>query len=186
MLFCERAWLLFPFYPCPINCFILKKSALCRVGFNDIVYNNKHLLLIWHCSVQITSYLLGYFRIPMWSVKTSAWSVSGLKEIHQFWRSFRHAAKQNIFFLIGFKKKFSLFCIFQYFFINLPMLTMSETLSADAGYVPCGCPPKQKPAEGGMSCSWGAAWLWEHIYDEGVYLTLCSWHSEIWKISIIV
>ena len=29
------------------------------------------------------------------------------------------------------------------------MLTMSETLSADAGYVPCGCPPMQKPAEGG-------------------------------------
>ena len=24
--------------------------------------------------------LLGYFRIPMWSVKTSMWSVSGLKE----------------------------------------------------------------------------------------------------------
>ena len=41
------------------------------------------------------------------------------------------------------------------------MLTMSETLSADAGRgrplnaecVPCGRPPKQKPAEGGMSCS---------------------------------
>ena len=51
MLFCERPWLLFPFYPCPINCFILKKSALCRVGFNDIVYKNNHLLLIWRYSV---------------------------------------------------------------------------------------------------------------------------------------
>ena len=57
---------------------------------------------------------------------------------------------------------------FQYFFINLPMLTTSETLSADAGCgrmpnagcIPCGRPPMQKPAEGGMSCSWGAAWLW--------------------------
>ena len=29
------------------------------------------------------------------------------------------------------------------------MLTTSETLSADAGCVPCGRPPKQKPAEGG-------------------------------------
>ena len=34
----------------------------------------------------------------MWSVKTSAWSVSGLKEIHRFERALRHAAKQNIFF----------------------------------------------------------------------------------------
>ena len=97
----------------------------------------------------------------MWSVKTSMWSVSGLKKIHRFERSFRHAAKQNIFFLIGFKKTFSLFCIFQYFFINLPMLTTSETLSADAGCgrmpnaecVPCGRPPKQKPVAGGKGCS---------------------------------
>ena len=97
----------------------------------------------------------------MWPVKTSMRFVSGLMEIHRFWRSFRHAAKQNIFFLIGFKKTFSLFCIFQYFFINLPMLTMSETLSADAGCgrpsnagcVPCGRPLMQKPAEGGKSCS---------------------------------
>lgn len=93
-------WLLFPFYPCPINCFILKKSALFRVGFNDIVYKNKHLLLIWHYSVQITSYLLGYFRISMWSVKTSAWSVSGLRGIHRFERALRHEAKRNFFFLI--------------------------------------------------------------------------------------
>lgn len=32
----------------------------------------------------------------MWSVKTSMWSVSGLKEIHRFERALRHAAKQNI------------------------------------------------------------------------------------------
>lgn len=29
------------------------------------------------------------------------------------------------------------------------MLTMSETLSADAECVPCGRPPKQKPVAGG-------------------------------------
>ena len=81
----------------------------------------------------------------MWSVKTSAWSVSDLKEIHRFERSFRHAAKQNIFFLIGFKKTFSLFCIFQYFFINLPMLTTSETLSADAGCGPRDLPQCRSP-----------------------------------------
>lgn len=34
----------------------------------------------------ITYCLLGYFRISMWPVKTSAWSVSGLKEIHRFER----------------------------------------------------------------------------------------------------
>lgn len=34
----------------------------------------------------ITYCLLGYFRIPMKSVKTSAWSESGLKEIHRFER----------------------------------------------------------------------------------------------------
>ena len=85
----------------------------------------------------------------MWSVKTSMWSVSGLRKNHRFERALRHAAKQHIFFLIGFKKTFLFILLFQYFFINLPMLTMSETLSADAGYVPCGCPPMQKPAEGG-------------------------------------
>ena len=149
MLFCERAWLLFPFYPCPINCFILKKSALCRVGFNDIVYKNKHLLLIWHYSVQITSYLLGYFRISMWSVKTSAWSVSGLRGIHRFERALRYAAKQNIFFSHWLQKNFLIILYFQHFFINLPMLTTSETLLADAWCVPCGRPPMQKPVPGG-------------------------------------
>ena len=48
----------------------------------------------------------------MWSVKVSAWSVSGLMKIHRFERALRHAAKQKIFFLIDFKKPFSLFCIF--------------------------------------------------------------------------
>ena len=93
----------------------------------------------------------------MWSVKTSMWSVSGLRKNHRFERALRHAAKQHIFFLIGFKKTFLFILLFQYFFITLPMLTMSETLSADAGRgrplnaecVPCGRPPKQKPAEGG-------------------------------------
>lgn len=47
------------------------------------------------------------------------------------------------------QKSFLIILHFQYFFINLPMLTTSETLSADAGCVLCGSPPKQKPAEGG-------------------------------------
>ena len=41
----------------------------------------------------------------MWSVKTSAWSVSGLREIHRFERALRHAAKQNILFSL-FSKNF--------------------------------------------------------------------------------
>ena len=94
----------------------------------------------------------------MRSIKTSVWSVSGLRENHRFERALRHAAKQHIFFLIGFKKTFLFILLFQYFFINLPMLTMSETLSADAGYVPWGRPPMQKPVAGGdellmRSCS---------------------------------
>ena len=92
----------------------------------------------------------------MWSVKTSAWSVSGLREIHRFERALRHAAKQNIFFFSLPSKTFLIILHFQYFFINSPMLTMSETLSVDAGCgrppnvgcVPCGRPPMQKPAEG--------------------------------------
>ena len=59
--------------------------------------------------------LLGYFRIPMWSVKISMWFVSGLMEIHRFWRSFRHAAKQNIFFSLASKN----FLIILYFSIFL-------------------------------------------------------------------
>ena len=47
------------------------------------------------------------------------------------------------------QKSFLIILHFQYFFINLPMLTTSETLSADAGCVPCGRTPKRKPAEGG-------------------------------------
>ncbi len=47
----------------------------------------------------------------MWPVKTSAWSVSGLKEIHRFERDWdTHQSKT--FFLIGFKKTVSLFCFF--------------------------------------------------------------------------
>ena len=149
MLFCERAWLLFPFYPCPINCFILKKSALFRVGSILIVYKNRNLVSILQYKVQITFCLLEYFRISMWSVKTSMWSVSGLRKIYRFERALRHAAKQNIFFSHWLQNPFLLILHFQYFFINLPMLTMSEILSADAGYVPCGCPPMQKPAECG-------------------------------------
>ena len=41
----------------------------------------------------------------MWPVKTSVWSVSGLREIHRFERALRHAAKQNILFS-SFSKNF--------------------------------------------------------------------------------
>lgn len=41
----------------------------------------------------------------MWPVKTSVWSVSGLREIHRFERALRHAAKQNILFSL-FSKNF--------------------------------------------------------------------------------
>ena len=128
-----------------------KKSALIRVGSILIVHKNRHLVSILQYNAITTYCLLGYFRIPMWSAKASVWSVSGLKEIHRFERVLRHAAKQNIFFSLA-SKNFLITLHFQYFFINLPMLTMSETLSADAGYAPCGCPPKQKPVAGGMSC----------------------------------
>ena len=99
----------------------------------------------------------------MWFVKTSMWSVSGLRKNHRFERALRHAAKQHIFFLIGFKKTFLFILLFQYFFINLPMLTTSETLSADAG---CGRPPNAEVRSG-----WGRATheerldSGEHIYD---------------------
>ena len=96
----------------------------------------------------------------MWSVKTSMWSVSGLRKNHRFERALRHAAKNN-FFSHWLQKTFLIILHFQYFFINLPMLTTSETLSADAGCgrmpnaecVPCGRPPKQKPVAGGKGCS---------------------------------
>ena len=132
----------------------------------------------------ITCCLLGYFKIPMWSLKTSMWSVSGLREIHRFERALRHAAKQNIFFSHWLQKTFLIILHFQYFFINLPMLTTSEILSADAGYVPCGCPPMQKSAEGGKSCSWGAAWLWgtyiwwRRLLD-ALFLTLWNFATSI-------
>ena len=91
-------WLLFSFYPCPINCFILKKSALFRVGSILIIYKNRNLVSILQYKVQITFCLLEYFRISMWSVKTSMWSVSGLRKNHRFERALRHATKQNILF----------------------------------------------------------------------------------------
>ena len=84
----------------------------------------------------------------MWSVKTSMWSVSGLRKNHRFERALRHAAKQNIF-SHWLQKNFLIILHFQYFFINLPMLTTSETLSADAGCGTCARLPMQKPAEGG-------------------------------------
>ena len=110
----------------------------------------------------------------MRSVKTSMWSVSGLRKNHRFERALRHAAKQNIFFSLASKKTFLFILLFQYFFINLPMLTMSETLSADAGCgsplnaecVPCGRPPIAEARSG-----WGRATheerldCGEHIYD---------------------
>ena len=52
----------------------------------------------------ITYCLLGYFRISMWPVKTSAWSVSGLKEIHRFERIETRIKVKHFFYTI-FKKK---------------------------------------------------------------------------------
>ena len=60
----------------------------------------------------ITYCLLGYFRISMWSVKTSMWSVSGLRKIYRFERALRHAAKQNIFFSLASKKLSHYFVFF--------------------------------------------------------------------------
>ncbi len=51
----------------------------------------------------------------MWSVKTSAWSVSGLKEIHRFERALRLAAKQNIFFFSLTSKNLSRYFAFSIF-----------------------------------------------------------------------
>ena len=59
------------------------------------------------------------------------------------------------------------------------MLTTFETLSADAGCVPCGCPPMQKPAEGGEQLLMRSGSTVGTIYGLGVYLTLCSRHFEI-------
>ena len=54
------------------------------------------------------------------------WSVSGLMGIHRFERVLRHAAKQNIFFFSLTSKNFLIILHFQYFFINLQLLTASE------------------------------------------------------------
>ena len=56
------------------------------VGSILIVHKNRNLVPILQYNAMITYCLLGYFRISMWPVKTSAWSVSGLKEIHRFER----------------------------------------------------------------------------------------------------
>lgn len=90
-----------------INCISeTKKSALFRVGSILIAHKNRNLVSILQYNAIITYCLLEYFRISMWSVKTSAWSVSGLREIHRFERALRHAAKQNILFS-SFSKKLS-------------------------------------------------------------------------------
>ena len=102
-------------------------------------------------------------------------------EIHRFERSLRHAAKQNIF-SHWLQKTFLIILHFQYFFINLPTLTTSETLSADAGCdsppnaecVPFGRPPKQKPVAGGGKLLMRSGSTVGTIYGLGVYLTLCS------------
>jgi len=57
--------------------------------------------------------------------------------------------QSKISFSHHFQKNFLIILLFQYFFINLPMLTASETLSADTGCEPWGSTNMQKPAEGG-------------------------------------
>jgi len=137
----------------------VKQKSLLLLGstlFLSFV-NDKNRVSILQYNAIIAYCLLGYFRIP-------TWSVSGLKEIHRFEGALRHAAKQNFFFLIIFKKTFSLFLHFQYFFIILPMLTTSETLLADAECVPCGRTPKQKPVAGGEELLMRSGSTVENIY----------------------
>ncbi len=50
------------------------------VGSVLIVHKNNDLLSILQYEAIVAFRLLEYFRISMWSVKTSVWSVSGLRE----------------------------------------------------------------------------------------------------------
>ena len=63
------------------------------------------------------------------------------------------------------------------------MLTMSETLSADAGCVPCGRPPMQKPAEGGEELLMRSGLtvgnhLWIRRLLDALFLTLGNFARE--------
>ena len=57
----------------------------------------------------------------MWFVKTSMWSVSGLRKNHRFERALRHAAKQHIFFSLASKSlsPYFSFSIFLHKFANV-------------------------------------------------------------------
>ena len=106
-----------------INCISeTKKPALFRVGSILIVHKNRNLVSILQYNAIITYCLLGYFRIPMWSVKTSMWPVSGLREILRFERALRYAAKYNTFFFSLTSKNLShyfAFSIFLHKFANV-------------------------------------------------------------------
>ena len=84
------------------------------------------------------------------------------------------------------KKNFLKFCLFS---INLCKFALVNHVRSHRGRKqtqPTACMTMQKPAEGGMSCSWGAAWRWGTIYGLGVYLTLCSWRLETSQTFIVV
>ena len=57
----------------------------------------------------------------MRSVKTSMWSVSGLRKIYRFERALRHAAKQHIFFSLASKSlsPYFAFSLFLHKFANV-------------------------------------------------------------------
>ena len=76
---------------------------------------NSNLVSILQYNAIITYCLLGYFRISMWSVKTSVRSVSGLKEIYRFERTLRHTAKYNTSFFSLSSKNLSHYFAFSIF-----------------------------------------------------------------------
>ena len=107
------------------------------------------------------------------------WSVSGLMEIHRSERALRHAAKQNIFFLIDFKKKLSHYFAFSIFLHKFAVVNCIRTLSADAvrrtqGVVLVAVSQSRSPQRVGRVAHEERLDCGEYIYDEGVYLTLCS------------
>ena len=93
----------------------------------------------------------------MWSVKTFAWSVSGLKENLSIWENFetRNKAK-HLFFSLTSKKlsHYFAFSIFLHKFANVYHVRnligrCRGGSPPNAECVPCGRPPMQKSAEGG-------------------------------------
>lgn len=123
----------------------------------------------------------------MWFVKTSMWSVSGLRKNHRFERALRHAAKQHIFFSHWLQKNFSLYFAFSIFLHKFANVNHVRNL---IGW--CRVRPLWLSANAEARRGWGTAAheerfdCVEHIFDEGVYLTLCSRHLETSQTFIVV